>query len=1442
VHANPDIHEGTGLTRNQLFIWLGKEAAPDLPLFNELTVFVLDSPIVAPVFHRAVQAVVDQTDALRTVVQRVRGLPRAEVLDRLQCPESYVDLSAEDDPEAALDRWARRQVDSTIDLSRRPFESTLLKLSNTTFAWALLQHHMLSDAASMAIVFRRVGDSYARMLTGGLEASTRCPRYADYVEHEAASRQSECYGDRESYWESRTTHPPDPVTFYGGRALTPEHGLRRERLEVPLGARRSAAIRELARSEGVRFVSEDLSIFSIFAAALYVYLFRLSGRTTIAIGVPWENRPRPFRETVGLLMEQDPLVVSLDGDDSFGSVIRKVQDEALDALRHLPYAAGNPGGRVYDVTLNYVKVALGRFAGLPARPRWYRPSYGEGSVGIQVHDLGASGELSLSFDFNAKLFAPFYRSAAVAHFVNCLQACLDDPARSVASVSLLSDGERELLLGEWNATAAEYPREQTVVELFEAQAARRPAAPVARWNDQTLSYAGLDARSTALARHLLALGVAPGVPVGLCLERSLDVLVGLLGILKAGGAYVPLDPAFPAERLAFMLADSEAPVLVSETRLLGMLEPGERRVVCLDALHLGDPADRSATPPGPRATPDDLAYVLYTSGSTGKPKGVEIPHRALTNFLWSMRSEPGCGEDDVLLAITTLSFDISGLELFLPLITGGQVEVAGRGVAVDGRLLRARLEAGGISMLQATPATWRMLLDAGWTGNPGLKALCGGEAMPRELADRLQDRCSELWNVYGPTETTIWSSAQRITAADAEITIGRPIANTEFYVVEADLRPVPIGMPGELLIGGDGLARGYRNRPELTAARFIPHPFDRARSARVYRTGDLARYREDGRVLHLGRLDHQVKIRGFRIEVGEIESLLDGHPSVHQSVVVARNQHEASAHLAAYVVPEPGHAPTPGELRRFLGEGLPDYMVPSVFVTMEALPLTPNGKIDRKALPAPDRAAVGSEGTRTAPRTATQRVLADIWRSLLGVEHIGIHDSFFELGGQSLLALQLINRIHTALGIELSLHSLAETSTIEGIARLVDQPASVGSAPAPLPTAVPTPLTASERKLVDIWEGLLGVHPIAIGESFLDLQGGADRLEEMMMETRRAFGVFAEGLSTQDFLREPTIQALASTIDGPSRGDASSLLVRLQPFGSGNPLFLVHAGGGYVFFYRALVARMDHSRPVYGIRAATPADVGGEPFTRAPSVDAVAARYVAEIRSVQPEGPYTLGGACIGGLIAFEMARQLQGSGEQIAGPVLLFDSIAANNDCLDVEDLDALRDLGIYRYDRGFAGMRQRVSRKLRGARGRGVMRGAAYLAQPLVRRAASGLQRVMASMRAAPEAGPARAAPPAQPIPPVMDGPETAGQLQEQFMAESLDAALRLVWSYRPRPFSGSLVVFQAAESGPWGRSWRGLATEGVVVHERPGRHLDMLEEPSVAVIASLVDACLR
>jgi amino acid adenylation domain-containing protein len=512
------------------------------------------------------------------------------------------------------------------------------------------------------------------------------------------------------------------------------------------------------------------------------------------------------------------------------------------------------------------------------------------------------------------------------------------------------------------------------------------------------------------------------------------MVVGLLGILKAGGAYVPIDPAYPAERQTYMLESSQAPVILTQQELRDSLPVGDARVVCLDS-DWAAIAQRPSTPPEALSDPEQLAYVIYTSGSTGNPKGVQIPHRALVNFLTTMRERPGLTAQDVLVAVTTLSFDIAGLELYLPLTTGARVVIAPSETAEDPRALAELLDRAQASVMQATPTTWRMLVDGGLANRPGMKALCGGEALPVALADRLVDAGLELWNMYGPTETTIWSTCAHVSTRGQTLTIGRPIANTTLYILDDAMQPVPVGVAGELWIGGDGLARGYRGRAEETAARFVAHPFEDTPGARIYRTGDLARYRDDGAVVFLGRIDHQVKVRGFRIELGEIETVLARHPGIVEAVVVARGS-DAEAELAAYVTAR-GEAVAAHELRQYLGETLPAYMVPATVTTLEAFPLTPNGKVDRKALPEPVRER-SSGHELIAPRTDMERRLASTWERELGIHPIGVTDNFFDLGVNSIVAATLFAAIEQDLGDGLPLGAIFRAPTIETLAKLIE--------------------------------------------------------------------------------------------------------------------------------------------------------------------------------------------------------------------------------------------------------------------------------------------------------------------------------------------------------------------------------------------------------------------
>jgi len=621
-------------------------------------------------------------------------------------------------------------------------------------------------------------------------------------------------------------------------------------------------------------------------------------------------------------------------------------------------------------------------------------------------------------------------------------------------LTAITEESEQRILDEVNATTQAYPHDKCVHQLFEAQVERSPSAIAVRFSSQYLTYAELNQRANQLAHYLQSLGVGPEVVVGICLERSLSMAIGLLGILKAGGAYIPLDSKFPQDRLACILEDAHIDLLLTQESLLDALPQHKAKTICIDTAWqtiLSQCSDNLA----PLPISENLVYIIFTSGSTGRPKGVEILHRSVVNFLTSMAQQPGLTSQDILLSVTTLSFDIAALEIFLPLIVGAQVVIASRDDAADGAKLLELLN--GITVMQATPATWRLLINAGWNGNQQLKILCGGEALPRVLASQLLERCRELWNVYGPTETTIWSTVTKVEESINSAIIGRLLANTQVYIVDENICTVPLGDAGELLIGGDGLARGYLNRPELTQEKFIPNPFAPQRG-RLYRTGDLARFLGNGKIELFGRIDQQVKIRGFRIELGEIETALNLYTGVLEAVVVAQEYAAEGKRLVAYIVPQPGQSLTTKELANLLKGKLPDYMVPSAFVFLDALPLTPNNKVDRRALPQPTKADLNLEEGYQAAVNDLEQQLVNIWEEVLSIQPIGVRDNFFTLGGNSLLAASLVTEIAKKLGKSLSPAIFFEASTIEQLAYLLEEKPITTSTVVKIQKGTKTPL------------------------------------------------------------------------------------------------------------------------------------------------------------------------------------------------------------------------------------------------------------------------------------------------------------------------------------------------------------------------------------------------
>src|SRR5579884_1948147 len=916
-------------------------------------------------------------------------------------------------------------------------------------------------------------------------------------------------------------------------------------------------------------------------------------------------------------------------------------------------------------------------------------------------------ELRLAFD--SALFERVTAQRLLLQLATVIAAAGETPSEPLATIRILPEEERRLLVEEWNATALEIP-DASLHELFTRQAKRTPKATAAVCGPDSLTYAELDARSSKVANRLVALGVEPGALVGVSVERSLEMLVALLGVLKAGAAYVPVDPTYPAERQEYMLEDAGVQVVLTQARLLDRLASVPTAV----ALDRDWPSIEplGAVAPAIPHDPERLAYVIYTSGSTGKPKGVEIPHRALVNFLTTMAERPGLSSEDVLVAVTTLSFDIAGLELYLPLLTGARVVIARQEEVGDPRALARLLAESGATVMQATPTTWRMLVDSGWSPTRPLRAFCGGEGLPPALAASLLELGLELWNLYGPTETTIWSTCDRVTDP-GEVLIGKPIGNTSLFVLDDRLELRPVGVPGELYIGGSGLARGYRNRPELTAERFVDNPH--LPGERMYRTGDLARYRPDGRVEHLGRLDHQVKVRGFRIELGEIESTLTAHPDVANAVAVACTGPAGDPRLVAYVVPQ-GEPVRATKLRRHLQEKLPPYMVPSAIVSIDAFPLTPNGKIDRGALPAPDFERSELEHERVAPRTPLEERLVEIWQDVLGISPIGITDDFFELGTTSMVAAQLFARIEHELGSVLPLGAIFQA---------------------------------------------------------------------------------------------PTIESLATLLESGSSSARWTSLVPIQPQGDKRPIFCVHGGAGTILHLQALGRLLAaDDRPFYGLQAR--GLYGGAPPLL--TVETMAEHYLAELRTVQPAGPYHLGGYCFGAIVAFHMAQMLHEEGEEV-GLLAMFNGPSpgwikrygwfGNQPSLRTARVASKRPP---------ASTPTKIVRVLRDPkRVRAWVRWSLELARRRVRRAVNERWARFSLRRG-------------KPIPEWM---------RESYFLQLCGKAERL---YEPRLYSGDIVMFSAKELYEDPELGWGALARRIDAYQVPGHHdgnRELMHDPHVAVV---------
>jgi amino acid adenylation domain-containing protein len=1041
LSARPRSH-AQPLSFAQERLWLLDQLGPVGPAYNIPAAVRLRGQLDVGALERAFATLIERHEVLRAHFEEVDGKPVQVTEEPGRFRMGIEDLS--ELPELVQNRTVRERTVSAaeqpFDLARGPlFRVSLLKLSTTEHVVLVGIHHIISDGWSTGVLIREVGALYAAFVRGRPSPLPALPvQYADYAIWQREWLQGEVLDRQLNYWRDRLHGAPAALDLPTDRPRPAVQSYRGSVHGFALSRKLTADLVELSQREGA-------TLFMVLLAAFQVVLSRWSGQTDIVVGTPIAGRSRSELEgLIGFFVNTLALRTELGEGESFKELLGRIKETTLGAFAHqdLPFEklvemlqpprdlSRQPVFQVLFTLQNVPRETL-HLPGLTLRQRGGEQTTAklDLSVYLEETDQGLRGVI----EYAADLFDAATIERLAGHLRVMLEGIAADPDGRISELPLIGAAERDLLLDEWNDTTADYPKDKCLHELFAEQVVRTPDAVAAVFEGEQISYEELDCRSNQLAHHLRELGVGPDTVVGLCVERSLQMVVGLLGILKAGGAYLPLDPDYPAERLAYMVADSGSKLMLTGGTAASALPtaPG----LCL--LRLDADAEAITRHPataliGTGVSSQSLAYVLYTSGSTGKPKGVMIRHDAVVNFLCAMGSEPGIASSDVLAAITPLSFDIAGLEVYLALLNGARICILSRTVALDGAQLKAQLNDVGATILQATPSTWQMLLDEGWKPDAGLKMLCGGEAMPADLKSVLSQ--GSAWNLYGPTETTIWSTMTRLTGADRP-TIGRPISNTRVYVLDRDRRPVPIGVPGELYIGGDGLARGYRSRPGLTAERFTPSPY--GDGERLYRTGDLAQWRKNGELEYLGRIDHQVKLRGYRIELGEIETALLTRPDVRQAVVVLREDTPGDKRLVAYVTAAHARTADAGELREHLKQSFPEYMVPSAYVTLEALPLTPSGKVDRWALPAPE----GDGAVRdqyVSARTPAEEVLVSIWAEVLKLDRVGVQDNFFGLGGHSLLAMRLVARIRNVFRIELSLRTLFEAPTIAQLALAVE--------------------------------------------------------------------------------------------------------------------------------------------------------------------------------------------------------------------------------------------------------------------------------------------------------------------------------------------------------------------------------------------------------------------
>lgn len=1047
------------LSFGQEGLWFFEQLTPGTPTYNVVHGWRLNGPLDVRLLQKSLDEVVRRHPPLRTVFGARNGTPVQIIFPAQTFPMTVVDLRAEADPAAEAQRLAAAEARRPFDLATGPLiRVTVLRVGEEEHVMVVNMHHIISDAWSEGVLLRELSALYGAGRAGREMVLPELPiDYGDFVVLQRETAHGSGAGDTLAYWQKLLQEPPPPL------ALPTDHprlGCQTHRGTAQFfnwPAPFCRALKELSRREAA-------TLFRVLLAGFAVLLERYTRQDDLIIGAPFAGRMEVETEgLIGYFVNVLPLRVDLHGNPPFTELLQRTAALTLGAsmhqaipLKHVLAALGTARGLDRNALF---QVALGLQGDFTSE--WSLPGVtatrleldsGSSRFDLTVLATESRDGLRFRFEYNTDLFSAETIDRMAGHFQTLLESAVAAPRRRIGELALTSPAERSALWTAGHGPVRAYERDRCIHEIFEAEAAKAPDAVALVCGSERVTYGEINERADRLSRRLLAAGAGPDAPVGVYLDRSIDMVVGLLAILKAGGAYLPLDRSYPPERLAFMLKDAQAKLALTRAEFAGTLARTPVHWVCVDG---GDDRAPSASPPrAPRIpAPTDLACVLYTSGSTGEPKGVEVPHRGIVRLVRNS-GYVEFSRQDVFLQLAVLSFDAASFEIWGPLLNGAKLVIAPPGRPTFEELGRI-IQREGVTTLWLTASLFNQMIDHHVEGLRGVRQLVtGGEALsvPHVLTALRELPGCQLINGYGPTEGATFTCCHRIRPdwpGGATVPIGRPIGNTTVLVLDSRLEPAPVGVPGELYIGGDGLARGYLNRPGLTVEKFVPVPVAGAGPARYYRTGDLVRWMQDGNLEFLGRLDGQVKIRGFRVEPGEVEAALSQHPAVEQCVVIARADPSGSRQLVAYFSVRPGATVLPIELRDFLGAKLPAFCVPAHFVPLREFPLTATGKLDRQALPAPEAVALPARQPVAAPSTSVEKSLAEIWRGLLGRGEIGVNENFFHLGGHSLLAMQMTSRIARNFGVELPVRSVFESPTIAGLSRLIADATGQGAAGVP---------------------------------------------------------------------------------------------------------------------------------------------------------------------------------------------------------------------------------------------------------------------------------------------------------------------------------------------------------------------------------------------------------